>query len=234
MKVSSDVRWDYLTWPDVPESAWIQSPSQLPALPISPSGCDGATEEEGEGKSTHSETSLWFLRHYQCLILLCRHTRNKYIAGSICRSREAWALGVVMQLGKSTGGCGSEEGEDRCESMWKGEAICSRNVLARGETTQHRKVLYSWQFEAHQLKLLGMLFTIYCPLEIKHELMIHYLLMSTNLHVKQKFSSPSLSLCFKSTEKCKSGSTYLLIWIAFADFAFIAINFLGNHPVKPL
>jgi len=46
-------------------------------------------------------------------------------------------MGVVMQLGRSTGGCGSEDGEDRCASMWKGEAIFSRNVMARGETTQH-------------------------------------------------------------------------------------------------
>lgn len=75
-----------------------------------------------------------------------------------------------MQLGRSTGGCGSEEGGDRCALVWKGEAICSRNLLARGETTQHRKVLYSWQFEAHQLKLLGMLFTI----------VIHYLLSLGN------------------------------------------------------
>lgn len=75
-----------------------------------------------------------------------------------------------MQLGRSTGGCGSEEGGDQCALVWKGEAICSRNLLARGETTQHRKVLYSWQFEAHQLKLLGMLFTI----------VIHYLLSLGN------------------------------------------------------
>lgn len=47
------------------------------------------------------------------------------------------ALGWVVGLGRSVGGCGGREGGQQDASLSKAEKAYVRNALARGETTQH-------------------------------------------------------------------------------------------------